>query len=1284
MNTKHILSRGVATLLTLTPFLAHGAAQTITAAGDPTVNASIAAVRWATAANWSGAALPTASDNAIITYAGTAAAVIDIRASGFAPTGATTIQDLSFTGAGTGAVTLENNSTGSAMVLTLNGGRGAGIPLIQTGTYAVVMPLTGPGTAFTLTVQLGASGEINVGAGGLTFGAAISETGGARSLSKTGTGRLILSGANTFTGGATVTTGVLEATSNGALGSGAAVINGGTLEVNLAGAALTASSIAVNSGGQLALKNVTMSNAVTLNGGTLATRTGDLGTFAGTVNVTAPSFANLRSYTTPANDQSITISGKLTGSGALTVNGNASNATSGKALILTNLTNDYSGTFNLSAGQTLRAAPATTGNTLGTATVNLAGGTLQVRDDGTGSGQTFAYNNNVTVSASGTINVDRIANGSGNAVQFGTLGFTAGQTLTTAGANSYIVRFNGATTLGTGAVFNPTTAPILLAGIVGGAADLTKTGSGILQLNAVNSYTGQTNINAGTLSLLGSIASSPGLHVAAGATLDVTAAAGGFTLGGTQTLSGAGNVNGVVTVGHGGTLQPGDGTGAGTLTLASLALGTGAGNNSVVSFTNAATPALLSVTGVNALVANGGVNSVAINLPATAPAIGTYTLIDYAGSIGGTGFSAFHIGTAANRLVANLVNNAGNTSIDVNVTGIDFPLWKGAQSTEWSTAILGPAKNWVLNTNNATGTDFLVSDNVVFSDLATTTAVSVTVADVAPASMLFSNVTKDYVISGTKAITGTTGLTVSGGGKVTLGTLNSFTGAVALNAGITSVAVVANGGANSPLGAGTGLAFGGGTLEFTGASGGTDRTLTLNAGGGTVKTDTPLAFTGAVTGAGALTKTGNGTLTLTGVNSYAATTVSAGTLQIGNGTTNGTLGTGLVTDDGTLAFNNPVAQTVTNEITGTGGLTKTGAGNLVLSGGVANSYTGTTTVSGGNVILSKTSGLDAIGGNLVVAAGGTVSYGTTGGQLQDHIANAASITISGGTFGGGASDLQATPTAGITDTVASVTLNSGTFLSGRNATVTPFTVNGLLKITGGTALVQRGGGVTADAVEFTGGALNLDGGSTTPGQQSKLTVGAGGLTLAGTINLNAGPSTLAAGSVGSTVILNGNLASSGTSSFVRLNPTVPSASIDLGGGNRTFTVAGTLTIGTTAAPITITNGILTKAGAGALNLTGPQTYTQLDANGGVTNLHSPVGTGSATVNANATVHFYTSQTLASLTIADGVEVTFGDGLPFAGDGEKFAAPVLVPEPGSAVLLLGGSATLLGLRRRRAA
>ena len=300
MSTKHILSRSVATLLALTPLVTHAAQQSITAAGNPANNAGNPA--WGTDANWSGpngALKPTATDNAAITFAGAAVAAVDIRGSGLA--GATTIQDLSFIGTGTAAVTLENNSTGTSMVLTLNGGRGAGIPLIQSGGYAVTIAGTGPGTTQTLTLLLAASGEINAGTGGLTITAAINETGGARSINKTGANRLTLSGANNYTGGTTLTAGILEVVNNSALGTGAAVLNGGTFEVNVAAATLTASSITVNAGGQIATRGaVTLNNALTLNGGTLATRSNDSGVYAGAINVTADSFAALRSYSTPA------------------------------------------------------------------------------------------------------------------------------------------------------------------------------------------------------------------------------------------------------------------------------------------------------------------------------------------------------------------------------------------------------------------------------------------------------------------------------------------------------------------------------------------------------------------------------------------------------------------------------------------------------------------------------------------------------------------------------------------------------------------------------------------------------------------------------------------------------------------------------------------------------------------------------------------------------------------------------------------------------------------------
>ena len=83
---------------------------------------------------------------------------------------------------------------------------------------------------------------------------------------------------------------------------------------------------------------------------------------------------------------------------------------------------------------------------------------------------------------------------------------------------------------------------------------------------------------------------------------------------------------------------------------------------------------------------------------------------------------------------------------------------------------------------------------------------------------------------------------------------------------------------------------------------------------------------------------------------------------------------------------------------------------------------------------------------------------------------------------------------------------------------------------------------------------------------------------------------------------------------------------------------------------------------------------------GVTNLNSALGTGTSTLQANAQVNINASQTLAALVIGDGVEVTFGDGLAFVGEPEKFAPAV--PEPGSLALLLAGGLGVLGCRRRR--
>ena len=212
--------------------------------------------------------------------------------------------------------------------------------------------------------------------------------------------------------------------------------------------------------------------------------------------------------------------------------------------------NTYGGATAIPAGTVVVSGgndrlPTTTTVTLGSGTTS---GVLQLGDATAARNQTLAG-----LATSGT--------GTANAVVGG---YTTASTLT----------INNSSAVG-------------YAGLLGGASGnqnklaLTKNGAGTLTLSGANTYNGNTTISVGTLALgsAGSIAGSPVITVAGGATLDVTAkgSGGALVLGQNQTLKGSGTIEGTVSPSDvsltiNGTLAPGASVGKlthhGKLTLA--------------------------------------------------------------------------------------------------------------------------------------------------------------------------------------------------------------------------------------------------------------------------------------------------------------------------------------------------------------------------------------------------------------------------------------------------------------------------------------------------------------------------------------------------------------------------------------------------------------------------------------------------------------------------------------------------------------------------------------------
>jgi autotransporter-associated beta strand protein len=495
---------------------------------------------------------------------------------------------------------------------------------------------------------------------------------------------------------------------------------------------------------------------------------------------------------------------------------------------------------------------------------------------------------------------------------------------------------------------------VAFSGPIPGSGGLVQQGAGTLTLTGVNTYQGNTAINAGSL-VIGATAAptnSAALIVGVGTALDVSAL-GNLTLtGGTiqQILAGTGTVKGSVTtssgVGAGTRITPGTNGVYGTLTITNaLTL-----NGGTISFDISSGSKDLIVVGGN-LALNGG--AIALNVSGTL-ANGRYKLIQYAGSLSGSalniaisGFSQPGQVPALDTSVAGELDLVVSSYVPVNLT------WQGnGTSNPWDDAITA---DW---TNSAgTAVVFHQFDNVIFDDTSANTTANLS-GSLTPSQVTVNGTVNSYTLQGSGSIAGGN-VTNNNPNTLTILTANSYSGNTTINAGT--------------------VQFGNGSVAGT-------------VDGGNIYNNSALVFNepndqivgGAISGAGTVTHSTATTLTLTANSTLSGlVTISSGTLQVGAGAgggPSGSLGAAPVTDNGTLVLNRSGSLTVSGAISGSGTLINDGGGTVTLSG--ANSYVNNTAISNGIVKL---------GNSAAVPSGGS----TTGWLILDGGATAGALDLNG-------------------------------------------------------------------------------------------------------------------------------------------------------------------------------------------------------------------------------------------------------------------------------------------------
>lgn len=887
----------------------------------------------------------------------------------------------------------DNNYTGDTwlnaggLVVGSNGALGDGDLHVAAGTTL------DSAAAVSLDNDVLLNGDLAVlGSNNLTLSGQISGTGG---ILKSGNARLSLLGANTYGGDTWLNGGTLEVGNDDALGTGTLHAAAGTAldsstpvtlanqvdiagpftvlgskDLTLDGVVSGAGSLLKTGPAVLTLNGInTYLGGTTLAGGTLVIGNAQaLG--GGDLTVSAPSTLGNSAPFTLVNDvhllsaltlqglNDLTLSGDIDGSGNLVKNGAGTLALTGN--------NSYSGGTTVNAGTLAGDSDSLQGSI-----VTAAGSVVDFLQAANGS-----FNGNI--SGGGAV----VKNGAGTLTLTGSNSYGGGTTVNAGTLAGNTDSLQGNIVNNATVVFNQT-ADGIYGGVMSGAGDLVKEGSGALTLSGNNTFTGDVFVNTGQLLVTG---------VVDGASITV---AGGAFIGGSGTIGGPVTLAGGAHLVAGTYMTPlsfADALILSPATELDFALGTAGAPTTLVSVGGD-----LTLDGILNISDAGGLGSGIYRLFAYAGTL-TDNLLSYGLLPPGYDASRFTLQTAFGGQVNLLVEsvpgeiqfwNGNKTVADGAISGGNG-VW--SSTTNWTDASGNETQSWggrfaafagtagqvtVDGVQAITGMQFL-SDGYW---LLTGSGGGLNLTGAATPIRVDDGVTAEVDV----ALGGSGGINKTGGGTLVLERANGYSGGTTISGGRVQVA------ADDRLGAGgTGVTLDGGILSIAGTGfTGTNRSLTLGANGGGVEIlDAANNFTlsQALGGSGGLTKLGAGTLTLTGSNSYSGgTTVAAGTLAGDSASLQGNISAASGT---TLRFDQGSDGLFLGSITGAGAVVKTGAGNLTL--GQANAYSGGTTVSAGTLTGNSSS----LQGNIVNDA--TVVFNQSGdGIFAGNISGGGTLIKTG-------------------------------------------------------------------------------------------------------------------------------------------------------------------------------------------------------------------------------------------------------------------------------------------------